>query len=275
MSWPLLRLLARRLGLGCLATGLLPVLLGVMAGTIWPDYRDQMAMIEKLGIMKMAKVFFRSDLIPSNSATFIFQLPFMHPVSMLAMIVAMALAPLAFPAGARGRGTLDLLLATPLTRRKLVATTFLFTLPFALLHALAPLLGVWIGAKIAAADGELPFGGFARVSIESFALALFFAGLTQLLSVGLRRRGALRGPEAGAAVAALSVIVLYSLLAETFGTWWTALHWLKYATPFGWFEPPQVLAGVAHLWRDSAVLAGGGLLCVALALIFEERRRSV
>jgi hypothetical protein len=274
MSGPLLRLLARRYALGCGLTALVPIVLGLVAGNLWPQYREQFAALDKFTAMKFVRVFLRDDLIPPQSSTFLFQLPFMHPVTMLALIVAMALPTLAWPAGARGRGTLDLVLATPLERGTLVATTFVFTLPFALLHAAAPLLGTWLGGTLAGVADELPFALFFQVSFESFALALFFSGLALLLSVGLAPRRALRGPEAGGALAALACVVLWSLLAEIVATMWTRASWLKGVTPFGWFEPPQVLAGVTSPWRDGGVLLASGLLCAALAWRNERARRS-
>ncbi len=269
-----MRLLARRFALGCGLSALVPVLLGVMTGHLWPQYREQLAALEKFGFMKIAQTFLRSDLLPADSTSFLFQLPFVHPVTMLALVVAMALPTLAFPAGARGRGTLDLLLASPLSRGTLVTTTFLFTVPFAVLHALAPLLGVWLGGALAGVGSELPFAAFFRVSFETFALAIFFSGLTLLLSVGLAPKRALRGPEGGGALAALAVVVLWSLLAEIVATYWKAIAWLKVATPFGWFEPPQVLAGVASPWRDGGVLLAAGVLSFALAWRNERARRS-
>lgn len=274
MSRPLLWLLTRRFALGCGLSALVPVLLGVMTGHLWPQYREQLAALEKFGVMKLAQTFLRSDLLPSDSTSFLFQLPFVHPVTMLALIVAMALPTIAYPAGARGRGTLDLLLASPLSRGTLVTTVFAFTVPFAVLHALAPLLGVWIGGALAGVGDELPFALFFAVSFESFALCLFFAGLSLLLSVGVAPRRALRGPEGGGAMAALAVVVLWSLLAEIVATYWKELAWLKRATPFGWFEPPQVLAGVTSPWRDGGVLLAAGFACFALAWRNERARRS-
>jgi hypothetical protein len=274
MSGPLLALLLRRYGLACALTAAVPVLLGVVAGELWPQYRDQFATIEKFGVMKLVRSFLRSDLIPSDSSTFVFQLPFVHPVSMLALIVAMALPTLAWPAGARGRNVLDLMLSTPLRRGELVATTFVFTLPFALLHALAPLLGVALGAARADVLRDLPLAAFLRVSGESFALGVFFSGLATLLSVGLRPRRLNRAPEAGQALASLAAVVLWSLLAEVVATMWEPARWLKHWTPFGWFEPPLVLSGATSALRDGSVLAGAGIAFLALAIRNQRARRS-
>lgn len=275
MSLPFLRLLARRYALGAALVALVPVLLGIVAGKLWPEYAAQYDALQKLGVMKLVRLFARGDLIPPDSATFVFQLPFVHPVTMLALIVSMALPALGWPAGARGRGALDLVLATPLSRGALVATTFAFTLPFALLHAAAPLTGAWIGASLAGVADGLPWSRFLRVSVEEFALGLFFAGAALLLSVGLAPRRALRGPEAAGALGALAGVVLFALLAEIVATWFEPLRWLKWATPFGWYEPPQVLAGTVDPWRDAAVLGGAGLLQAALAWRNERARRSV
>lgn len=266
MSGPLLRYLARRYAPACALCALAPVVIGSILGLVYPDFRTQMQMADRLGILRFAMRFLRDDLVAADSSAFFFQLPFMHPLTILALITAMALPALALPAGARGRGSLDLLLATPLTRRGVVATSFAFTLPFAALHALAPMAGIWIGGSIAGVAHELPFAAFARVCVESAGLAVFFAGLASLLSAA--------ADEAGGALKWLTIAVFWSLLAEVVATTWSKAEWLKPATPFGWFEPPLVISGAANLARDASVLAGGGLALFAGALIVAQRRRS-
>jgi hypothetical protein len=262
----LLRHLARRYALGCAACAVAPVLIGMVLGLIWPEWKLQLQVAEKFGVMKVVQAFLRSDLVPSDSAAAFFQIAFMHPLTMLSLIVAMAMPTVAFPASARGRGTLDLLLATPLTRRELVVTTFLFTVPFALLHAAAPMLGTWIGGTLSSVADQLPFARFARVSVESAALALFFSGLSLFLSV--------RASDAGGAIRWLAIVVFWSLFAELVGTYWQRFQRLKWFTPFGWFEPPQVLAGTRPFDRDSLVLAGAGVLLALVAVAWEEKRSS-
>jgi ABC-2 type transport system permease protein len=235
-----------------------------VVGAVWPEYRLQAHALG--GLFKFAQGLLRADLLPPDSAAFFFQLPFAHPMTVMALLLAVAVPTLALPAAARGRGSLDLLLATGLTRRKLVATTSLFAVPFALLLGFAPLAGTWIGATLGHVTQELDFAAFARVSFEAVLLALFFAGLAQFLSVACN--------DLFGASWRLAAIVLASLLAEIAGTLWRDGHALKYLTPFGYYEPAQVLAGVAHYARDCSILAGGGLLFFAAALVVAERRKS-
>lgn len=278
MNGALSRHLARRYALGCAACALAPVLVGTVLGFFWPQFRMQLQAAQTFGLMRFAQTFLRTDLLPSDPAAAFFQLAFMHPITLLSLIVAMALPTLALPAGARGRGTLDLLLATPLTRRELVVTTFLFTLPFSLLHAAAPIAGTWLGGSIAGIASQLPFDRFLRVGVESCALAIFFAGLSSWLSVV--------ASNAGAAIRWLAIFVFCALAAEMVGTWWQSIDgaaqtpwWrslssLKWVTPFGWFEPPHVLAGTRPFLRDSAVMAGAGALLALVAVVWEEKRKS-
>ena len=265
MNGVLFRHLLRRYGGLSAACLLLPVLVGSVLGIFWPDWKQQ-AQLATVGI-KLAKTFLRSDLLPADSAVFFFQMPFVHPLTMFSLILAMAIPTIALPAGARGRGSLDLLLATPLTRRGLIATTFAATLPFAVLGGFAPLIGTWIGAKTSGVAGELPFRAFAYVSIEAIGLTLFFAGASLFFSA--------RAESAGAAIGRLAILVFWSLLAEIVGTAWEEAAVLKQFTPYGWYEPAQVLAGTVPWARDAAVLGGAGLVLFAAALFVAERRKSV
>jgi hypothetical protein len=231
---------------------------------LWPDYRQQARAIG--GLFKFANQLLRADLISPDTAAFFFQIPFAHPLTMLALLLAVAIPTLALPAAARGRGSLDLLLASGLTRRRMVATTSLFTLPFALLLGIAPLAGTFAGAWISHVTQELDFAAFARVSLEAFLLALFFAGLAQLLSVACN--------DLFGAAWRLAAIVFWSLFAEITGTLWQGGHVLKYLGPFGYYEPAQVLAGVVHFGRDCAILACGALVCFALSFEVAQRRKS-
>ena len=264
MSVPLLRYLWRRCARPSLACALAPILIGVVCGGVWPEYRAQARAFG--GLFKFAMNLMRSDLLAPDSASFFFQLPFVHPLTILALLLAVALPTLSLPAAARGRGSLDLLLASGLTRRSLVATTTCAALPFAVVVGCAPLLGVWLGATISHATGDLDFPKFARVAFEAVLLGFFFTGLTQLLSV-------LCDDLFGAAWR-LAAVVLGSLLSEVAGTVWRDGHALKYLGPFGYYEPAQVLAGVGDYPRDCAVLAAGGALAFVLALGAAERRRS-
>lgn len=264
MSGPLFRHLWRRHALPCSACALAPIAIGIVIGAVWPEYRLQAHALG--GLFKFAQGLLRADLLPPDSAAFFFQLPFAHPMTVLALLLAVAVPTLGLPAAARGRGSLDLLLASGLTRRRLVATTSLFTVPFALLLGFAPLAGTAIGAAIGHVTHELDFAAFTRVSIEAVLLALFFAGLAQLLSVVCN--------DLFGASWRLAAVVLASLLTEITGTLWRAGWWLKYCSPFGYYEPAQVLSGVVHYRRDCSILAGAALLLFVLALVVAERRKS-
>lgn len=264
MSGPLLRYLWRRHALPCCACALAPIMIGVVIGGVWPEYRTQARAFG--GIFKFAMNLMRSDLLAPDSASFYFQLPFVHPMTILALLLSVAVPTLSLPAAARGRGSLDLLLSSGLTRRRLVVTTTCSALPFALLTGCAPLLGVWLGASISHATGDLDFSGFARVSLEAVLLALFFTGLAQLLSVACN--------DLFGAAWRLAAILLWSLFAEVTGTMWRAAHALKFFGPFGYYEPAQVLANVGDYRRDCAILAAGALALFVAALVVAERRRS-
>ena len=263
ISAPLLGYLVRRCRRAGAICFLLPVLLGAVFGLIWPEFRQQLAMAK--GLLSIAKSLFGSEYLDLASPAGFFQIPFAHPLTVFALLIAIAVPTLSLPAAARDRW-LDPLLATGVTRRQLVVTVAAAALPFALLQGIAPLIGTYLGARVAGVVQELPFDGYLRVALEAALLAFFFIGLATLLSV--------TAPDFLSAVTRLFGAVLASLLCEITGTLWQAVRPLKYLSPYGYFEPAQVIAGVAHYGRDCGVLLAGGLLFLVIAVVVEERRRS-
>jgi hypothetical protein len=265
MNRALFGYLARRYALRCALCAVFPILIGALVGFVWPDYRKLVQ--TATGALALLQKLFGSEFLDLATPAGFFHVPFAHPVTILALVTAATLPTSALPGAARGRGSLDLLLATPLTRGALVRTVALFTLPFAVLLGLAPLAGAWIGGSLSGVVSELPLRAYLRVSLETALLFLFFAGASQLLSVA--------SADAFAALGRLALLVVLSFMLEIAGTLWQEARFLKYCGPFGFYEPAQVISGVAHYARDCSILGGAAAACFLAAIALEQRRRSV
>ncbi len=164
-------------------------------------------------------------------------------------------------AGEEETGTLDLLLSTPVRRRRVVLDKFLaMTLGTLLLSGSA-----WIAAAVAGPPFDLtvPFDRLTAACLNLFLLALAFG--TIALAVG-----AATGAK-GLAIGAASGAGLLTFLLKTFAA---SLSWLRpyrILSPFHYYLGHDPLRTGFHP-TDPIVLAGVVLVALAIALVAFERR---
>ncbi|MEZ6197303.1 MAG: ABC transporter permease subunit [Planctomycetota bacterium] len=263
---PLLGFLFRR---HRLATGLcyvVPVLIGLVVGFLYPTYAPQR---EALKVFKYATRFLGQGQMDLFSAEGAFSLPFQHPLCLLALGLAAALAPLALPAGERGRGALDLLLASPLERGTLVRTLVLHEFLVALGVGAASLIGAWSGAMWAGESGTLTPERYLVLTALVASLALALGAIASWISVEARDRGQ------AALVYGVAMGVFFIL--DVAARMWRDGEWLGWLTPFGYLRPARILttedlASVAG--RDLGVLLAVATVGFGLAIARQARRRS-
>lgn len=262
---PLFRLLVRRHWWTCGICLLLPLGLGIVLGFIYPLFDRERATFGPL--FEMVRKWF-SDIPDFLSPEGAFVWPYMHPMTLMTYALAPAIPCLALPAGERGRGSLDLLLATPLSRKRLVVSIVSFMVPVNLAMALAPFLGALAGSAIAGAFEEIPIGAYALASVEAFALSFFLGSFALLLSVHARDRGQATLIFA-ASCFAMFLVDLLSMVWKGQG-WWVAR-----LGPLGYYHPLKFAHGesVPMVW-DLLVLLGLGSVFVAWAVARQDTRRS-
>ena len=258
--------LVRRYRVALLLCMLVPLVLGLASGALFTSYQRDWPMLRMLTMMS---VWMGGDVPREFPLAMHFTMSFWHPLSMTVLVLAGALAPLAVPAADRGQGSLDLLLATPLERGRMVRTVFVFTLACAPVLGAAPLAGAWLGAATQGVAGDLPMGAFLLASLDAAALVVCVGCLALLVSVMARDRG----QATIWFIALISVFVVLDigstmLRAEDWIAW---LHWL---TPTGYYRPRDLALGRGNAPRDIAVLLGLGVVLAAVAWRLQIRRRS-
>jgi ABC-type transport system involved in multi-copper enzyme maturation permease subunit len=263
----LLRFMARRHGLAIALSVLIPVLLGLVGGMLYPSFIGERQVISTLlKTFKIAKLLGLGELDFLSPGGF-FLLTFTHPLSLTALALAPAIPAMSLPAGERTRGSLELLLATRLERWKLVSAVALFILPVAVVAGSMPWVGSVLGVTLAGVADEAPLGTYALISANAAVLSLFLGSVALLFSVTARERGAATGRY-------VAFIVL-AVLLEFGSNLWSEGNRLLYLTPFGYYDAKGLVLGTADSWRNFLVLAGGALLLGAAAATCAQRRRSV
>lgn len=241
---------------------LVPIVVGVVSGLIYPEMRQERELIERIPFIAQMM---QSGRVSALSPEAIFSFPFQHPLSLILYVIYPAIPPLCLLSGERGRGGLQLLLATPLERRSIVDAAALFVLVGLPLLALAPLLGAMLGAGLSDEWSSLAWSRFGLVGINAMALGLFWGTLALLISVTAADRG-VASLRLGAAVVvafALDSAARLTPKLDHLGDW----------TPFGYLRPADVVGGSSEWIAASVGLSAFALVFYLAARELQHRRR--
>ena len=170
--------------------------------------------------------------------------------------------------GEIGRGTMELLLAQPVSRLSLLATHAAMTTIGSALLAVAAWLGTYVGLRltglIAEADPQL----FIPAAMNLFAATYFLAAATTLISACDNQRWRTLG-IAGAFYVIELILKIVARMAPK-------LSWLMYTTFLGAFEPQTLVVYPERAWQislryDSTLIGLGLAAYVATAIVFHRR----
>lgn len=180
----------------------------------------------------------------------------------LAIIMAIGLGTRAI-AGSEEDGSLEMLIAHPVTRTKVVVQK-------AVALALATLMaGVIVLVAILAIRGpidlDIPFIHIAAASLDLALLGLLFGSLAILVGGITGRRGL--------AISVTAAVVVFAYLANGLAPQVDALAWLQNLSPFHWADGTSTLRdGIDPL---STLLLGGVSVALVAGAAFAFDRRDV
>jgi hypothetical protein len=255
----------RRHRFALVATWIVPVLVAVAVGLIYPTYAKEREALTRL--LKIADRFFGDDAVDLLSPVGFLLLPFQHPITLLMLAIAAAVAPLALPAGDRGRGLLDLLLATPLSRRTMSRSVLAVVLFVGATFGWAPYLGVWIAASLAGYSPDIPFATCAVIALNAGALVVAL-GAAALLCSAVSEDG-------GAATARFVGFVVVTLAVDVVSRFWKEGRWLRWTSLLGYYHPHDLVAARVSPWLAIGALLGfAAVVYVAAERILVTRRRA-
>lgn len=188
-----------------------------------------------------------------------------HPISLvLNSIFAVGFSTAAI-AGERQRGTLEVLLARPISRRATYVTLLAATLSFVGMALLATTIGAIVGSAIGGVLDELAVDKLPLLWLNGFLLFGAIAAIGLAASVSFDRLS----PALGIAVGV--VVVMYFL--EVLGTFWPDARVLQPYSLFHYFQPKAILEGALSA-TDLALPALVAVAAIAWAL-FEFPRRDL
>jgi ABC-2 type transport system permease protein len=190
-------------------------------------------------------------------------LGFIHPIAISLLAVYAIAFPLSGVAGERQRGTLEVVLARPISRLRYMSTLFVAGALFVAIAMAATLAGTAIGAAAMGVLGELRVENLPLLWLHGTLLYLAILAIALAMSVSFDRLA----PAAGITLA----IVMTAYFLQVIGSLWPDAEWLQPYSLFYYLKPEQVLVeGIQPL--DLAVLVLVALVAIAYALFVFPRR---
>ena len=216
---------------------------------------------------------FESGAVPPQFAQFgggdIFSLTgavalgFVHPIAVgLNLVFAVGFAASAI-AGERQRGTLEVLLSRPLSRRGVYLTLAFATAAFVAVTLGALTTGSLIGATVTGRTAELGLANLPILWLNGTLLFWAFGAIALLASASFDRLT----PAIGISLA----VVLVSYFLDVLGSLWPDARWLQPYSLFHYVDGKADLAGLPDP-ADFLVLAAVIVVAVIGALVVFPRR---
>lgn len=170
--------------------------------------------------------------------------------------------------GEIGRGTMELLLAQPVSRLSLLATHALMTTIGSALLAVAAWAGTYVGLRLTDLIAEADPGLYVPAALNLFAATFFLSAVTTLVSACDNQRWRTLGIVGAFYVVELIVKIVARMAPK--------LTWLMYATFFGAFEPQTMVVYPERAWElslryDSTLIVLGLASYIAATIIFQRR----
>jgi ABC-2 type transport system permease protein len=166
-------------------------------------------------------------------------------------------------AGERQRGTLEILLSRPLSRRTTYATLASAATLFIGVTLAGYLSGAVLGSALTGRLDELGVANVPLLWLNGFLLYGAFGAIALAMSVSFDRLS----PALGISLA----VVLISYFLDVLGSLWPDAKGLQPYSLFHYLDPKAILAGLADP-KDFAILALVIGIAVAAALVIFPRR---
>jgi len=186
-----------------------------------------------------------------------------HPIAIILTSVFAVGFSAAAVAGERQRGTLEVALARPMSRRVLYLSLLAASFGFIAIAIAALLLGSVSGAAFAGVVEELAFRNLPLLWLNSVLLFGSFAAIALAASVSFDRLTPALGVTLG--------IVIGMYVLEVVGSLWPAAEALQPYSLFHYLKAKAILTGVAAPF-DLVVLSSVVLMAMVWALVVFPRR---
>jgi len=250
--------IVRETWLGTLLFSVALLLVEVMLTLVLPQILDQMdVMLERMPFMRdFVAALLGIDIEGEITAQLMQAFVWVHPTVMTLLWANETMFCTRFPAGEIDRGTIDVLLALPVSRRTIYLCETIGWLAGGALMIGAGAIGYTIGSQMMPLENRPEFGLVLRILFNLYCVYFAVGGVTFLISSLSERRGR--------AVFTVFAIVVASFLANFLAQFWSPAQSLAFVSVLEYYQPASILRTGSLASGDVAVLLlVGGLTWLA------------
>ncbi len=234
---------------------------GLLIPTIYVSFSDALRQLANSGAIPEQLLNFGSGSLFTLPGAI--TLGFQHPLALAFLGIFAVGTTTAAIAGERERGTLEVILARPLSRHTLYVTVAVAVVVLLAIELVALLGGQWTGIAIQGISEQVELGNLPLVFANGLLLWSAFAAFGMAASVSFDRHA----PAIGLTMAYL----LVNYFLEILGSLWTDVDWSQEYSLFHHFQPTEILTGKADP-MDFVILGIAVLVPVVFAWIVFPRR---
>ena len=228
---------------------------------IYQSFGSQMrALVDSGVIPKQLTNFGGGDVFSLGGAV---ALGYVHPISIILLSIFAIGFTTSAVAGERQRGTLEVLLARPISRRQVYVTLLVAVLLFIGLVLVAASIGTLVGSAVVGVLGELATDRLAVLWLNGMLLWGSIAAIGLAASVSFDRLT----PALGITMA----IVVVSYFLDILGSLWPDAAGLQPYSLFHYLTARDILNGIVSA-GGFVLLAVVGAVAIAVALVVFPRR---
>jgi ABC-2 type transport system permease protein len=244
-----------------LAVGLAAFGWGALIPTIYIGFSDALKQLAESGAIP-------KELLSFGSGNF-FTVPgaltlgLQHPMAIAFVGIFAVGVSAGAVAGERERGTLEVLLARPISRRELYTTLMTAAVILVGLVIAALLVGMIAGLALQSLTGEVSLGWMPLVFLNGLLLWAAFAAFGMAASVSFDRHA----PALGLTMAYL----LINYFLEILGSLWRDVQWSQQYSLFHHFNPGLILEGRADPFDFALLLVAIAIPVVYALAVFPRR----
>lgn len=252
----------KRISIGVYALGVAVYAILILA--IWPSLRQNLSTLNQLweSYPESIRKAFGSENMEFASFDGFLSVEYfsqMWPLIMIAFSVSIATGAIAAEIE---KGTMELLLAQPISRRAVLVTRHFFFEMGILFLIAASLIPLAVGAPLV--EGNISTAGLFSLAASSFLFFTAVGSMTFFFSTVFSSRGRAIFVSLGIIIFCYALDIL-AKINDTIGN----MHFLSL---FYYWDPYRYLHGPDWAWGDLAVLAGISLVSTAAAVTWFERR---
>jgi ABC-2 type transport system permease protein len=227
---------------------------------LFPTYSkilDIQSLMAKMG--PVAKIFGASGDV--NTLTGFLHIELFSMILPALLVVLMAGMGSGFTAGEESKGTIDVLLSYPISRRRLVLEKALAVF----IAGVVAVAATWLSGVAGAALSSSPLAAdnLAAACLMLLLLSLVYGSLALAISAATGNRGAAIGVAVG--------LLVVTYLIDGLATIVDGLNTIRWVSPFKYYMGNDPLRNGVNL-GDAAVLAGLTVVFLAVSLVAFDRR---